>query len=103
MISFEDTAREKYRAEGYYQAIEDIWSAFQHKSDCAVYNEPAYPKGSCDCGLLLDTAERHKIVMFYYDAGTIDCAEGAVEGVMLEQYIRILETIKWINHTVPDY
>jgi len=21
-----------------------------HKSDCAVYNEPAYPKGRCDCG-----------------------------------------------------
>ena len=20
-----------------------------HKSDCAVYNEPAYPKGECDC------------------------------------------------------
>lgn len=22
----------------------------QHKSDCAVYNEPAYPAGECDCG-----------------------------------------------------
>lgn len=21
-----------------------------HLSDCAVYNEPAYPNGSCDCG-----------------------------------------------------
>jgi len=21
-----------------------------HRSDCAVYNEPAYPKGKCDCG-----------------------------------------------------
>lgn len=21
-----------------------------HKSDCEVYNEPAYPKGFCDCG-----------------------------------------------------
>lgn len=21
-----------------------------HKSDCAVHNEPAYPKGKCDCG-----------------------------------------------------
>ncbi len=22
----------------------------EHKSDCAVYNEPAYPKGHCVCG-----------------------------------------------------
>jgi len=21
-----------------------------HESDCAVHNEPAYPKGKCDCG-----------------------------------------------------
>ena len=21
-----------------------------HASDCAVHNEPAYPKGACDCG-----------------------------------------------------
>lgn len=21
-----------------------------HKSDCAVYNMPAYPNGECDCG-----------------------------------------------------
>lgn len=24
--------------------------ATQHWSDCAVHNEPAYPKGECDCG-----------------------------------------------------
>jgi hypothetical protein len=22
-----------------------------HWSDCAVYNEPAYPNGPCDCGV----------------------------------------------------
>ena len=22
----------------------------KHWSDCAVYNEPAYPNGDCDCG-----------------------------------------------------
>ena len=22
----------------------------QHWSDCAIYNEPAYPKGRCNCG-----------------------------------------------------
>lgn len=21
----------------------------QHLSDCAIHNEPAYPKGACDC------------------------------------------------------
>lgn len=25
-------------------------SEIQHKSDCAVHNEPAYPAGSCTCG-----------------------------------------------------
>ena len=23
----------------------------KHWSDCAVYNEPAYPAGDCDCGV----------------------------------------------------
>ncbi len=23
-----------------------------HWSDCAIYNEPAYPKGGCDCGAI---------------------------------------------------
>ncbi len=23
-----------------------------HWSDCAVYNEPAYPAGECDCGAI---------------------------------------------------
>lgn len=33
----------------------------KHWSDCAVYNEPAYPKGSCDCGgitLAMDSIEK---------------------------------------------
>lgn len=25
-----------------------VWQV--HKSDCAIYNEPAYPKGKCNCG-----------------------------------------------------
>lgn len=25
-------------------------SEIEHYSSCAVYNEPAYPKGKCDCG-----------------------------------------------------
>jgi hypothetical protein len=29
-----------------------------HKSDCAVHNEPAYPAGKCDCGVDLDELER---------------------------------------------
>lgn len=24
---------------------------FIHASDCSVHNEPAYPNGSCDCGM----------------------------------------------------
>ena len=25
--------------------------SLEHASDCAVHNEPAYPKGPCDCGV----------------------------------------------------
>jgi hypothetical protein len=28
----------------------DEWFEGAHWSDCAVHNEPAYPKGECDCG-----------------------------------------------------
>lgn len=31
-------------------------SASEHKSDCAVHNEPAYPAGPCDCKLEIDPA-----------------------------------------------
>ena len=29
----------------------------KHKSDCAMHNEPAYPKGVCDCGALVEAVE----------------------------------------------
>jgi len=32
------------------QALEAELAKPEHWSDCAVYNEPAYPKGACDCG-----------------------------------------------------
>ena len=28
-----------------------------HWSDCAVHNEPAYPKGECDCGGIVAVAD----------------------------------------------
>ena len=36
-------------------AIEALRTALaqpEHSSDCAVHNEPAYPAGECDCGLV---------------------------------------------------
>jgi hypothetical protein len=30
----------------------------EHASDCAVHNEPAYPNGPCDCGFVLEAAQR---------------------------------------------
>ena len=29
-----------------------------HKSDCAVHNEPAYPKGACDCSDALEGTDK---------------------------------------------
>lgn len=34
-----------------------------HKSDCAVHNEPAFPKGECDCGAEGVSVERNKTAM----------------------------------------
>ena len=30
-----------------------------HYSDCAVHNEPAYPKGDCDCGYRLQVERKY--------------------------------------------
>lgn len=32
---------------------------FRHLSSCAVYNEPAYTKGQCDCGYLCSGECKH--------------------------------------------
>ncbi len=29
-----------------------------HSSDCAIYNEPAYPKGKCNCGYEFDSVDK---------------------------------------------
>lgn len=50
-----------------------------HKSDCAVHSEPAYPKGRCDCGLLLTTEEVFNIIIRNYDADPWGCAFSSVE------------------------
>lgn len=34
-----------------------------HASDCAIYNEPAYPSGLCDCGAAPE--ERDALAMIY--------------------------------------
>ena len=38
------------KAAGCEDAAIPLVPAIQHWSDCAVHNEPAYPKGDCDCG-----------------------------------------------------
>ena len=38
------------KAAGCEDAVIPLVPAIQHWSDCAVHNEPAYPKGDCDCG-----------------------------------------------------
>ena len=41
-----------------------------YKSDCAVYNEPAYPAGPCDCGGIPDMEQesiaKEKIAYWFY-------------------------------------
>ena len=40
-----------------------------HDSDCAVYNEPAYPAGPCDCGAEA-RAKRQYVKMIYQMANS---------------------------------
>ena len=38
---------------------EGVKEMLKHKSDCAVHNEPAYPKGECDCGILTEKEKQN--------------------------------------------
>jgi len=38
------------KAAGCEDAVIPLVPAIQHWSDCAIHNEPAYPKSDCDCG-----------------------------------------------------
>lgn len=62
-----------------------------HKSDCAVYNEPACPKGRCDCGLLLTPEEVSQIIDRHYDADPWECAKFSIEEAIEQQLERILD------------
>jgi hypothetical protein len=93
MYSFGDTAKERHFMEGYKQAAEDLLNELQHKSDCGVHNEPAFPNTGCDCGLWLNSDELHNIVMDYYDADPLEAASGAAERAMLEQFHRTKSSI----------
>ena len=61
-----------------------------HKSDCAVYNEPACPKGRCDCGLLLTPKEVSQIINRSYDDAPWECAESSVEEAIEMQLNRAI-------------
>jgi hypothetical protein len=49
-----------------------------HTSDCAVHNEPAYPKGRCDCGAQPEQEPQRKpltdeeIYKIYRDCGDLN-------------------------------
>ena len=62
-----------------------------HRSDCAVYNEPAYPKGRCDCGLLLTPEEVSLIIDLNYDADPWECAKDSVEEAIEMQLNRAMK------------
>ena len=61
-----------------------------HKSDCSVYNAPAYPKGRCDCGSLLTPEEISRIIDSNYDADPWECAKASVEEALEIQLNRLL-------------
>lgn len=65
-----------------------------HSSDCAVHNEPAYPKGRCDCGLLLIKQEVANIIGQEYDADPWECADSAVETAIQKQLERVIDILR---------
>lgn len=71
----------------------------KHKSDCAVHNAPALPKGDCDCGaiphLRLSPEALASIIDREYDAEPWECARAAVleaETVIIRNVLAFLDT-----------
>lgn len=50
-----------------------------HRSDCAIYNEPAYPKGECNCGFQLQKDLEGIIEEYGCNPGDFDLSAVAEE------------------------
>ena len=50
-----------------------------HASDCAVHNEPAYPKNACDCGAQPEQEPVAWVVQYAHDHKDIDFYEPDIE------------------------
>lgn len=82
-----------------------------HDSDCAVHNEPAYPNGLCDCGLIpnpTDTIREYiKITGPHIHEGERDGLVSAFQaGFSFKSFISndvdfLLEIFK--NEILPEY
>ena len=62
-----------------------------HKSDCAVHNEPAMPAGPCDCGAGIVEAMARAAYENYMD-GLIGCCELSWTGLPQDHRDRMIES-----------
>jgi len=74
-----------------------------HASGCAIYNEPAYPTGACDCGAswVLTHAQITAIVDQDYDDEAWECAKQAAGSASIataENMLKWLERILLIDN-----
>lgn len=72
-----------------------------HKSDCAVHNEPAFPKGKCDCGFLLSKEEMVDLIEDALGALTrIECDCG--RSLDISRYIDRKDIEDWLEKRGKD-
>jgi hypothetical protein len=76
-----------------------------HKSDCAVHNEPAFPKGKCDCDFLGVEDKISEIASHAsYDEGSYEAASEAARTMLWECRQAILsQAIKIDTNELADY
>jgi len=68
--------------------LKENWiDLMNHYSDCAIYNEPALPRGECDCGgpKLADDASHGPIISAITDPGSGGDSVGNVGTACLVQ------------------
>ena len=83
-----------------------------HASDCAVHNEPAYPKGACNCGaqpeqepVAYDKTEMNCFVQDLYDKKMLEGKHGHYETMfhVVHQAIKIKDSgLVRCTHPVKD-
>ena len=102
--AFDDLARRQGMWGGGYRAKRAAAADKLHWSDCAVHNEPAYPAGACDCGVVQKT-EREALELALEALGWTDewrpqgLRDKAITALKAALAQPAQEPVAWWNYT----